>query len=158
MATKKGQSVEKRPVGEVKPLDQRLGEVDLNDHIECAKLLEEVRTLEGHLAVAKRSLTQAIVDRAREEGVTSFDIPGRMKVEIRAGSRTTYSPQVLEERLRKAGMSEERIAEIVVPTVSHSVNAREAKKAAKMNDAYADALHAAASTHEVMPSVTLRRR
>jgi hypothetical protein len=143
---------------EVEPLDVRLGEVDLSDHVACAQLLDEVRTLEGQLAGAKRLLTQAIVERAREEGVTSFDVPGRMKVEIRAGTRTTYSPEVLEERLRRAGMSDERIAEIVVPTVSHSVKATEAKKAAKMNPAYAAALEAASDTHEVSPSVTIRRR
>lgn len=139
-------------------IEQRLGEVDLADHVACAQLLDEIRQVEAHLSSAKVRLTAAIIERARADGVTSFDLPNRMKAEVRTGKRTTYAGDVLEQGLRKAGMSEERIREIVTETVSHSVDAREAKKAAGMNPAYAKALGAAATTHEAQPSVTIRRR
>ena len=143
---------------EDKPLFERLGEVDLNDHIACALLLDEVRQFEAQLASATRLLTQASVDRARAEGVSSFELPGRMRAEVRAGTRTTYAAEVLEQQLRRAGMPEERIREIVLEEVVYKVDAREAKKAARMNPEYARALEQAATTHEETPSETLRRR
>lgn len=143
---------------EERSLEQRLGEIDLNDHVACALLLDDIRQLESQLGSAKQALTRALVDKARVDGVTAFELPGRMRAEIRAGTRTSYSPEVLEQGLRKAGMSDERIGEIITQTVSYSVDARELKKAAGVNPAYAKAMEAAKSTHQAQPSVTLRRR
>lgn len=143
---------------ESQSLEQRLGELDLNDHVACALLLDEIRTLEGLLGSAKQRLTHAIVERASADGVKSYDLPGRMRAEVRAGTSTTIDPQMLEDGLRKAGMSDERIGEIVSPSVSWSVDAREAKKAASVNEDYAKALAKASSTHRTSPSVSIRRR
>lgn len=141
-----------------KSLAERLGEVDLKDHVACAVLLDEIRTLETHLGSAKQMLTRAILERAGVDGLKSYDLPDRREAQIRVGTSTTISPEVLEEGLRKAGMPDERISEIVVQTVSKSVVAKEAKKAASMNPDYADALTKASSTHATSPSVTIRRR
>lgn len=136
----------------------RLGEVDLNDAVACAVLLDDIRQLEAQLSSAKVRLSAAILDRARVDGVTSYDLPGRLRAEVRSGSRKTIAGDVLEQALRKAGMPEERITEIVSTEVSYKVNAREAKKAAGVNEAYAKALAKATSEHEAQPSVTVRRR
>ena len=139
-------------------LEQRLGEVDVGDAVACAQLLDDIRQLEAQLGSAKSRLTLAIIEQARKDGVTSYDMPGRMKAEVRTGSRNTIAADVLEAKLRKAGMSDERISEIITTTVSQSVDAREAKKAAGVNPAYARALKAATTVHEAQPSVTIRRR
>ena len=55
-------------------------------------------------------------------------------------------------------MPEARIATIVQQTVSHSVDLKEARKAATANEAYARALAEATTTHEAQPSVSIRRR
>lgn len=139
-------------------LEERLGELDLADHVACAVLLDDIREHESRLAEVKGALTRAILDRAAADGVTSFDLPDRMKVEIRSGTRTVIAGDVLEQGLRAAGMSEERIREIVTETVSYKAKAVEAKKAARMNPDYAAALEAATTVHEAQPSVSIRRR
>lgn len=139
-------------------LQQRLGEVDLNDAVACAVLLDDIRQLEAQLASAKGRLTQAIVERAKTDGVTAYDLPERYRATISKGTRNTIAGDVLEQRLREAGMPEDRIKAIVVETVSYSVDAKEAKKAAGVNEAYAKALAEATTTHEAQPSVTIRRR
>jgi hypothetical protein len=81
-----------------------------------------------------------------------------MKSEVRFGTRTTIAADVLEQKLREAGMPEERISEIVTQTVSYRADAAEAKKAARTNEAYAEALKAASTTAQLNPSVSIRRR
>ena len=139
-------------------LEQRLGEIDLNDHVACAVLLDDIRTLEARLSSVKVSLTKAIIERASVDGVTSYELPDRLKAEIKSGKRTTIAGDVLERKLREAGMPEARIATIVAHEVSYKVKATEAKKAAGVNEEYAKALAAASTTHEAQPSVTIRRR
>ena len=150
-----GKTVAKR---EERSLEQRLGEIDLNDHVACAVLLDDIRTLEGQLASAKSSLTAAIVEAGKRDGTTSYELPNRLKATITSGKRTSVAGDVLAQQLRSAGMPEERIAEIVSETVSYSVDLRKAKTAAGVNEAYAKALATASTTHEAQPSVTIRRR
>lgn len=149
-----GSEVAKRDL----PIDQRLGELDLDNVVECAVLLDDIRTLEAQLATAKARLTAAIVHRASVDGETRYDLPGRMRAEVRSGKRSTVAADVLETKLRDAGMPEERISEIVQETVTHSVDLKAAKKAAGVNPAYAQALADATTVHESQPSVTIRRR
>jgi hypothetical protein len=139
-------------------LEQRLGEIDLSDAVACAVLLDDVRQLEAQLGNAKMRLTAAIIEQAKIDGVTSYDLPKRLKAEVRSGSRKSIAGDVLEAKLREAGMSDKRIAEIVTEVVSYKVDAREAKKAAGVNEAYAKALNEASTWHEAQPSVTIRRR
>ena len=54
-------------------------------------------------------------------------------------------------------MSEERIREIVVEEVSYRVAAAEAKKAASVNAAYAEAVAGARKEVPKRPSVTVER-
>ena len=140
------------------PIDKRLGELDLDNVVECAVLLDDIRSLEAQLATAKSRLTAAIVARASVDGETSYDLPGRMKATITSGKRSTVAADVLEAKLRKAGMPENRISEIVQQEVSYKVDLRAAKKAGTANPAYAEALRDATTTHESQPSVTIRRR
>jgi hypothetical protein len=140
------------------PIDKRLGELDLDNVVECAVLLDDIRSLEAQLATAKSRLTAAIVARASVDGETSYDLPGRMKATITSGKRSTVAADVLEAKLRKAGMPENRISEIVQQEVSYKVDLRAAKKAGTANPAYAEALKDATTTHDSQPSVTIRRR
>lgn len=140
------------------PIDKRLGELDLSNVVECAVLLDDIRALEAQLATAKSRLTAAIVATASVDGETSYDLPGRMRATITSGKRSTVAADVLEAKLREAGMPENRISEIVQQEVSYKVDLRAAKKAGTANPAYADALKDATTTHDSQPSVTIRRR
>lgn len=140
------------------PIDKRLGELDLSNVVECAVLLDDIRALEAQLATAKSRLTAAIVATASVDGETSYDLPGRMRATITSGKRSTVAADVLEAKLREAGMPENRISEIVQQEVSYKVDLRAAKKAGTANPAYADALRDATTTHDSQPSVTIRRR
>ena len=143
---------------EPQSLEQRLGEIDLADHVSCAALLDDIREFERELTAVKTRLEDAVLAKARADGITSFDLPDRRKAEIRTGTRNVIAGDVLEQRLRAAGMSEERIREIVTEEVTYKAKATEAKKAARMNPDYAKALEAATTTHESRPSVSIRRR
>ena len=149
-----GKQVAKRDL----PIDQRLGELDLDNVVECAVLLDDIRTLEAQLAAAKARVTAAIVARATVDGETSYDLPGRMRATITSGKRSSVAADVLEAKLREAGMPESRIGEIVQQEVSYKVDLRAAKKAGTANPAYAQALADATTVHESQPSVTIRRR
>lgn len=140
------------------PLEQRLGEVDLNDVVACATLLDDIRQLEAQLASAKSRLTGAIVERAKVDGETAYDLPNRMRATITSGRRSSVAADVLEAKLREAGMPEARISEIVQEEVSYKVDLRAAKKAGTANPDYKAALEAATTTHDAQPSVTIRRR
>ena len=149
-----GKQVAKREL----PLEQRLGEIDLNDVTAMAVLLDDIRQLEAQLASAKARLTAAIVERGRVDGETAYDLPNRMRATITSGRRSSVAADVLEAKLREAGMPEARISEIVQEEVTYKVDLRAAKKAGTANPAYKDALEAATTTHDSSPSVTIRRR
>lgn len=139
-------------------LEQRLGEIDLADHVACGVLLDDIIEFQKELASVKSRLESAIIERATVDGVSSYDLPNRLKAEIRSGRRTVIAGDVLEQGLRDAGMPEARIAEIVTTVVTYKASAVEAKKAARMNPGYAAALEAASTVHEAAPSVSIRRR
>jgi hypothetical protein len=129
--------------------------VDLTDEKQAAKAYHELQILKGKIAGAERTIKQALVERSRIMGTKTFRIAGVGKVEIKGGSETVYDAEALEASLRALGMPEERISEIVVETVSHKVNAAQAKQAAAANEDYAKAIESAKEVREKIPSVVI---
>lgn len=130
--------------------------IDLNDAAACARALADVRAFENDFRQVKALLSDALVALSQREGTKTLHTAGG-KVTVKGGSETTYDGEMLEVELRQAGMSEERIREIVVETVTYSVRASEAKRAAAANPAYAAAVERARTTRPKAPSVSVGR-
>jgi hypothetical protein len=112
--------------------------VNLNDVFEVARAYRTVTDLERDLKQTKDLLRDALVFRSTAEGKNTMHLEGLGKVEIRRGTEIVWDAWALKADLLEAGMSRERVAEIVVETVDARVSAVEAKKAAAANPAYAE--------------------
>lgn len=145
------------PSGELVALKDTGEMVGPDDPAACALALEQARDLERAVRDLKNSLIDMI-----EEGVTTagqgrtLHLPG-VTVISKKNVDILWDAQQLETDLREAGMSEERIREIVVEEVSYTVRAAEAKKAASVNPEYAQAVEAARTEIEKRPSVQVKR-
>lgn len=132
--------------------------IDPHDARQCIFALDELRSMERHIAEAKRTLSEAIAAECRRQGTKSISVQGGRRAEIRGGEEKVYDAEGLERDLRALGMPEERLREIVTETVTHSVVAKEAKRAAGANEEYARAVERNTTKIERPLSVTIRRR
>ena len=128
--------------------------VDLRDPIAVARALDTLREYERMV----REVREVLADRLREErrslGVRQLDYDG-ITVKFSADTETRYDAEGLEDRLRAAGMPEARISDIVVQTVERKVRAVEAKRAAAVNPAYAEAVELSREVVEKRQTVTV---
>ena len=131
--------------------------VSLTDTAACAVALDELRALEQRIKDVKAALTEAVATESARQGSKTLSLPGGVTVLVRDGEKVMWDAQRLEKDLREAGMPEERIRQIVIEEISYTVQAREAKRAATANPAYAHAVAAARSTVAGRPSVTVKR-
>lgn len=131
--------------------------VSLENEVECAQALSAVRDFEQQLREAKAALTQAIVERSRVLGVKTIHLPNGQKAEIRGGPESSYDIEEIEKNLRALGMPEERITEIIVPTISYKLSVREAKRAASANEDYASVIENAKKVEEKAFYISLSR-
>ncbi len=133
--------------------------VDLTDPSAVAVAIDDLRNLESRIKETKATLVDALGEYAKNAGYgKTLNLSGGVKVEIKNDKQVLWDAQQLEHDLREAGMSEERIREIVVEEVSYSVAAAEAKKAASVNEAYAFAVSEARREIPKRPSVTVERK
>lgn len=132
--------------------------VDLSDGVAAAQALDDLREFEKLIYEAKQALTRAIAAHAEGIGMLTFELPDGRKAEVTLRPEIVYEAEVIEQRLREAGMPEERIREIVKEEVTYKVVAKEAKKAAAANYEYASIIEDAKTEVPRNPSVTIRRR
>jgi hypothetical protein len=130
--------------------------VSLEDARSCVFALDAVRDLERQIREAKAELTQAIIAHSKMQGTKTLHLEG-LRAEIRGGTETVYDAEAIEEGLREAGMPEDVLAEVVVPTVTYKVDARRAERAAKANPEYAAVIEKHKSTVEKSTYVSIRR-
>jgi hypothetical protein len=132
--------------------------ISLDDTAACAVALDELRTLEQRVKEIKKTLIDAI-----DKGVTSagrgrtLHLPTGVTVVSKKNVDVLWDAQQLEDDLREAGMSEERIREIVIEEVSYTVRAAEAKKAASVNPEYAQAVAASRREIKKRASISVKR-
>jgi len=132
--------------------------VDLSNPTDVALRLDDLRTLEARVREAKTLLVDAIQQYAETAGKgKTLHLPEGLTVVLKNDTQVLWDAQQLEADLREAGMAEERIREIVVEEVSYRVAAAEAKKAASVNAAYAEAVSGARKEVPKRPSVTVER-
>jgi len=131
--------------------------IDLADTSRCIVALDELRRMETQIAETKRLLSAAIAAEFRRQGTRSMKIRGGRRAEVKGGVEKAYDAEGLERDLRAAGMPEERLREIVTETMTYSVVAKEAKRAAAANEDYARAVERNTTEIQRPISVTIRR-
>lgn len=131
--------------------------VSLQDATACVLALQEVRSIEARLRETKQLLSAAIVAESQRQGTKTLYIDGVAKVEIRSKVTTVWDASELEAGLRAAGLPEDRIREVVKEEVSYTVVAREAKRVAGANEAYAAIVERSQSTVEGIPYVSVSK-
>lgn len=131
--------------------------ISLSDPSACAVALDELRTLEQRVRELKHDLTAAIAAASKAEGKKTLDLPGGIRVQVAGGTQVLWDIEQLERGLRDAGMSEERISEIITTEIQYKVNATEAKRAASANPDYAAVVDGARSVVETRPTIKVER-
>lgn len=132
--------------------------VNLQDPTAVAIAISDLRHLEARIKEAKSVLVDAIHQYVGEAGRgKTVDLPNGVRVVVKNDRKVLWDAQQLEQDLREAGMTEERIREIVVEEVSYTVKAVEANRAASVNPAYAQAVAEARKEIPQRPSVTVER-
>lgn len=113
--------------------------IDLRDPVDVARGITRARQLQTELKDAIHFLTDVLRIEAMNQGKKTLRLGG-YQVEIRGGTRIEWDPERLMDELRAAGMSEERISEVVKEEVRYSVSATNAAQAARANPDYAAAV------------------
>jgi hypothetical protein len=89
---------------------------------------------------AKRVVTEKAIDFSMEQGTRTLTLDDGRKVVLSSGETTVYDADEMIAALAEAGMPEDRINEIVVPTTTYKVNGSKAKSASSANPAYRAAI------------------
>jgi hypothetical protein len=130
--------------------------VPLADAKRCALALSSIRKLENQLKDAKRQLIDAIVEETERQGTRTLDIGEGFKAVVSGGTDKIWDIEVLE-RLRDAGLPEERFNALVKTEVRFKVDAREAKRIAAANPVYAAIISDAETEVEAAYTVQVKR-
>ena len=130
--------------------------IDTTEPRAVADAIHEIELLERELRRVKDHLRNLLVDESRR-ALTKTLRWGKREAVIKGGSETIYDADALERDLLDAGFPADRVAEIVVETVTVSkrVNAAEAKRAAGANPDVAQIVARHATVVEKKPSVTV---
>jgi hypothetical protein len=126
-------------------LDVLTGEVLPASPENAHAILQRIEEQEARLRVAKAAITAYVEDESKKEGTKTFNVPGG-KLVLEGGPTTVVEGNELAQLLRDAGMSDERIAEIVSEEVTYKVNRAKLNQATAANDDYKAAADLCTST------------
>lgn len=130
--------------------------VNLEDVADVAKAFQEVKDIRTRLIEADRLLRDALAAHAKIQGSKTIYIEGVGKFEVKGGEIIDwFDPLALAEELRKAGMPEDVVNEIVVTKVDYKVDGRRAARAAKANPEYAEIIERGKRTIERTPTISI---
>ena len=105
----------------------------------------------------KRLLQGEVAARSKTLGEKTIHVSGGRRLVVKGGSETVVDPEKFAAALRRAGMPEDRVNEIVVETMTLKVNLVKAKQAASANPKYARALKRYSTERETAISVSIER-
>lgn len=130
--------------------------INLEDPNATAQALRHVRDLRESLRDTERILVDALVTHSTILATKTMHL-NATTVKVAGDTITLYDADKIEEGLLTAGMPPQRVSEIVREqvTVVKKVNGTEAKKAARMNPAYAAVIDAHSTVVEKTPTVTV---
>lgn len=150
--------------GELIPLDRLVGALANGSQLalngtaaQQADMLDALRRLDSEVATLKRLLAGQLVEESKVRGTKTLDLGDGRKAVLSKGERTIVDPEKLAAGLRRAGMPDALVDEIVVTTVSQKVDLRRAQQAAHANPKYARALSRCSTTVEEPVTVTIKR-
>lgn len=107
------------------------------------------------LLAAKRAFAEACVDESKRIGKKTLR-PAGYEVKVGADTELEWDATVLLEQLPKAGLPEERLAELVTTTVEYKVNGSVAREVAGASDAYAAIIESAKGRRPKRVSVSVK--
>jgi hypothetical protein len=113
--------------------------VELGKPARVAAALETVRRLKRDLDEARVVLEDALRFESERVGSRTLHL-GELTAVVSGGERVEYDALELGHQLRRAGLPEERLGELIVETVSYRVDQRVARSVAASNPRYAAAL------------------
>lgn len=131
--------------------------VSSDDPLACARALDDLRNYESHLKEVKSALSDVVIEYGLGRGEQTVAMPDGRKAVISPDHEWQWDAEGLERALRSAGMPEDRIRAIVRETVSYSVVAGEAKRAAAAKPEYAAAVEAHRQRVEKKRYVSVKR-
>jgi hypothetical protein len=113
--------------------------VDLAKPAQVARALGTVRALKRDLDQARAALEDVLRAESERQGTRTLHLDGLTAV-VSGGEKVEYDEQQLVDELRAAGLPEERLADLVVETVTYRVDQRVARSVAASNPKYAAVL------------------
>lgn len=131
--------------------------VDLDDAVQCARALSEIRTLEQNLRELKTELTQAIVAEGRRQGTKTIQVDDGLNAVLSGGTETHWDIETLEQLL-VVGLPQDRYDALVRTEISFKVNEREALRIGGANPEYARIIAAAKTQYDKPVYVSFKRR
>lgn len=129
----------------------------LTDAAACAHALEAIRETENRLREAKAELSRAVAEIASQRGTRTLEIGQGWRAVVSHPRQIEWDMEVLE-RLRDAGLPEDRWDALVAEEVTYKVSARVAEQIAGANPEYARIIDRARTDAERPPTVSIRRR
>lgn len=107
--------------------------IDLSTIDGVANALNALDGLKRQIDDAKKIATQAAVEFSEREGTRTLHA-GERSIVLSSGTTTVYDGAAIRDGLIAAGMPQDRVDEVCVPT--YKVNASKAKSAASANEKY----------------------
>lgn len=130
--------------------------VSLDDPAHCAKVMREVRDIEGKLRELKSYLGEALLEESRRQGTKTLHFPG-LEVKINTPTEISWDYEVLSE-LQQAGLPEERFDDLVMTEVTYRVNGSVAKSISASNPVYDEIIQRAQTRIPKSPSVSVNAK
>lgn len=130
--------------------------VELDKPAEVAVALESVRRLKRDLDEVRAVLEDALRYESERAGTRTLRL-GELTAVVSGGEKVEYDPLELAVELRRAGLPEERLSELIVETVDYRVDQRVAKSVAAANPRYRAALERCRRTVPTRWRVALKR-
>lgn len=129
--------------------------VNLDDETEVARALSEIQDLKPKIAEADRVLRDAMDRFSKVHGTKTLHIDGVGTFTLKGGEDKHYDVEAIEKGLRRAGMPEEILNEIIKETVERKLDAVRANQAARANPKYAKVIAKNTTVVVRIPTVTI---
>ena len=132
-------------------------QIDLRDLDQVADGLDQVRDLKRMLDELRSLLESVLRLRSRELGTKTLHL-AQVDAVVSGGSKPEWDVELLADRLRAAGLPEDRLERLIVATVTYKVDQQVARELRGANPAYAAALTEARQDMPAPWRVSVKRR
>lgn len=131
--------------------------INRDDPAQCAQAMHALKAVREQIVLIEKDLAFAILAESNDLGTKTLHYEG-VTATVSGGTSTSYDPEVIEAALRRAGMPEAALKDVVVETVERRVNVTKVRAAAAANPKYARAIAKGTRKAEVPRSVSVKPR